>query len=73
MFVDLYAQRYYVLVPVSAGRRYEWAVRRDPEGVRSCWCVPMDGPGALAVPDAVSQLLAVARFRRAKAESEADE
>lgn len=94
VFVDLYAQRYYVLVPVSAGRRYEWAVRRDPEaeflgrgcflgvprpdrtepeGVRSYWCVPMDGPGDLAVPDAVSQLLAVARFRRAKAESEADE
>lgn len=37
-----------------------------PEGVRSYWCVPMDGPGDLAVPDAVFQLLAVARFRRAR-------
>ncbi len=94
VFMDLYAQRYYVLVPVSAGQRYEWAARRDPEaeflgrgcflgvprpdatepeGVRSYWCVPMDGPGNLASPDAVSQLLAVARFRRAKAEREADE
>ncbi|MGW0826657.1 hypothetical protein [Streptomyces sp. NPDC002845] len=89
VFLDLYAQRYYVLVPVSAGKQDTWAARRDPEveflgrgcflgvprpdstepeGVRSYWCVPMDGPGNLAVPDAVSQLLAVARFRRAKAE-----
>ncbi|MGW0824585.1 hypothetical protein [Streptomyces sp. NPDC002845] len=94
VFLDLYAQRYYVLVPVSAGQRYEWAARRgpeaeflgrgcflgvprpectEPEGVRSYWCVPMDGPGDLAVPDAVFQLLAAARFQRAKVEWDADE
>jgi hypothetical protein len=94
VFMDLCAQRYYVLVPVSTGQRYEWTSRRDPEteflgrgcflgvprleatepkDVRSYWCVPMDGPGTLTVPDAVSQLLAVARFRRAQAEREADE
>ncbi|PWI06567.1 hypothetical protein DIZ27_32940 [Streptomyces sp. NWU339] len=29
----------------------------------SYWCVPMDGPGALCGPDAVSQLVAYARHR----------
>ncbi len=31
VFMDLYAQRYYVLVPVSAGQLPGWAARRDPE------------------------------------------
>jgi hypothetical protein len=43
------------------------------KGVRSYWCVPMDGPGTLTIPDAVSRLLALARFRLAKAEREAGE
>ncbi len=93
VFIDLYAQRYYVLVPVSAGQLPGWAARRDleaeflgrgcflgvprpentePEGVRSYWCVPMNGPGNLTGSHAVAQLLAVARFRRAQAEGEAE-
>lgn len=30
---------------------------------RSRWCVPMDGPGDLCGPEAVSQLVAVGRYR----------
>jgi hypothetical protein len=44
----------------------------EPEGVRSYWCVPMDGPGAVAGPDEVFRLLAFARHRRAQAEADAD-
>ncbi|EKX64432.1 hypothetical protein [Streptomyces ipomoeae] len=44
----------------------------DPEGERSYWCVPMDRPGALADPDAVSRFLALARRRHAQAKNEAE-
>ncbi|ELP61488.1 hypothetical protein STRTUCAR8_03670 [Streptomyces turgidiscabies Car8] len=93
VFTDQFSQWYYVLVPVSTGRRQEWETARlapkaeflgsntflgvprpdvtEPEGVRSYWCVPMDGPGALAVPDRVSQLVAVARFRQAATDNPA--
>lgn len=91
VFMDRFAQWYYVLVPVSTGQRREWKASRlaphaeflggncflgvprpdasEPEGVRSYWCVPMDGPGDLAVPDMVSQLVAVGRFRQAAADN----
>ncbi len=88
VFMDQYAQWYYVLVPASTGMRSEWRSPRLPpgaeflgrdcflgaprpdvvsptEGVRSYWCVPMEGPGMLGVPDAVSQLVAVGRFQQA--------
>lgn len=90
VFMDQFAQWYYVLVPVSTGHRKEWRTSRlapqaeflgsncylgvprpdatGPQGVRSYWCVPMDGPGTLAVPDAVSQLVAFGRFRQAATE-----
>ncbi|WNZ14952.1 hypothetical protein [Streptomyces sp. 11x1] len=90
VFMDQYAQRYYVLVPVSTGRRPEWLASRrplraeflgrgcflgvprpdvtEPESTRCYWCVPMDGPGTLAVPDAVSQLVSVGRSRLATAD-----
>ncbi|MEW2117042.1 hypothetical protein AB0945_17970 [Streptomyces sp. NPDC005474] len=91
VFMDQFAQWYYVLVPVSTGRRREWRTSSlapkaeflgsntflgvprpdatEPEGVRSYWCVSMDGPGALAVPDMVSQLVAVGRFRQVTADN----
>ncbi|WP_266978452.1 hypothetical protein [Streptomyces sp. NBC_01669] len=50
--------------------------RTEPEQFRSYWCVPMDGPGALCSPDAVSQLVAYGRYQRALGErraAEADE
>ncbi|MEV6164384.1 hypothetical protein AB0L71_21090 [Streptomyces sp. NPDC052052] len=50
--------------------------RTEPEESRCYWCVPMSGPGALCSPDAVSQLVAYGRFRRAHREhlvAEADE
>lgn len=50
--------------------------RNEPEQSRSYWCVPMDGPGALCSPAAVSQLVAYGRYRRAAGErvaAEADE
>ncbi|MDX3298564.1 hypothetical protein PV569_33425 [Streptomyces scabiei] len=88
VFMDQYAQWYYVLVPASTGMRPEWRSPRLPpgveflgqdcflgaprpdvvrpeEGVRSYWCVPMEGPGSLGVPDAVSQLVAIGRFQQA--------
>jgi len=40
----------------------------EPEGVRSYWCVPMDGPGALADPGEVFRLLSSARHRRTQEE-----
>lgn len=92
VFMDQFAQWYYVLVPVSTGQRREWRASRlapaaeflggntflgvprpdatEPEGVRSYWCVSMNGPGALAVPDVVSQLVAVGRFRQVAAEQD---
>ncbi|MEH0419445.1 hypothetical protein [Streptomyces sp. B21-083] len=91
VFMDQFAQSYYVLVPVSTGQRREWKTSplapkaeflgsntflgvprpdaTEPEGVRSYWCVSMDGPGALAVPDVVSQLVAVGRFRQVAADN----
>lgn len=94
VFMDQFAQWYYVLVPVSTGQRREWrtaclapeaeflgsntflGVPRpdaiEAEGVRSYWCVSMDGPGDLAVPDVVSQLVVVGRFRQVAAEQEAE-
>ncbi|MGW1675566.1 hypothetical protein [Streptomyces sp. NPDC002324] len=80
VFMDQYARSYYVLVPVSTGKRPEWPASgrlRDakflgrtwivgvprldataPSRTRRYWCVPMDGPGALADPAAVSKLAA---------------
>lgn len=90
VFMDQFAQWYYILVPASTGQRKEWKTARlapqaeflgrdcflgvprpdatEPEGVRSYWCVPMDGPGNLADPDDVFRLLAVARHRQAAAD-----
>ncbi|WP_424861294.1 hypothetical protein [Streptomyces sp. MMS24-I29] len=38
--------------------------RTGPDLSRSYWCVPMDGPGALCSPDAVSQLVAYGSYQR---------
>ncbi|MFF4179746.1 hypothetical protein [Streptomyces sp. NPDC001750] len=38
--------------------------RTEPDLSRSYWCVPMDGPGALCSPDAVSQLVAYGAYQR---------
>ncbi|MFE7330767.1 hypothetical protein ACFU8W_38670 [Streptomyces sp. NPDC057565] len=47
--------------------------RTEPEMFRSYWCVPMDGPGALCSPDAVSQLVTYGRYQRALGERRAVE
>ncbi|MEE1838105.1 hypothetical protein [Streptomyces sp. SP17KL33] len=95
VFMDQHAQWYYVLVPVSTGRRPEWqAARRppgaeflgrdsvlgvprpdvtEPEDTRSYWCVPMDGPGILAIPGTVAQLVAIGRLRQVEAQGAAEE
>ncbi|MFI5635403.1 hypothetical protein ACIA8E_39880 [Streptomyces sp. NPDC051664] len=44
-----------------------------PSEARSYWCVPMDSPGELCVPQAVSQLVMTGRYQRATAEREAGE
>ncbi|MFF9077368.1 hypothetical protein ACF1BP_33900 [Streptomyces sp. NPDC014735] len=38
--------------------------RTEPDVSRSYWCVPMDGPGALCSPYAVSQLVAYGSYQR---------
>ncbi|MDX3067102.1 hypothetical protein PV518_33845 [Streptomyces sp. ND04-05B] len=93
VFMDQHSRWYYVLVPVSTGRRQEWrngrfAPKAEFLGIdsvlgvprpdatpeeRSYWCVPMDGPGILAVPDMVSQLVSIGRLRQVEAERAADE
>ncbi|MEV1042338.1 hypothetical protein AB0J01_37850 [Streptomyces sp. NPDC050204] len=73
VFIDMSSRRYYVLVPAStpAGRWVPGVERlgsgsflgvpcpqrTEPEKSRSYWCVPMDGPGALCSPDAVTLLV----------------
>ena len=42
-------------------------ITTNPSLGRSCWCVPMDGPGNLCSPEAVSQLVAYGRHRLAEA------
>lgn len=44
-----------------------------PSDARSYWCVPMDSPGVLCVPQAVTQLVMTGRYQRAAAEREAGE
>ncbi|WP_433917049.1 hypothetical protein [Streptomyces sp. NBC_01744] len=44
-----------------------------PSEARSYWCVPMDSPGELCVPQAVSQLVMAGRYQRAAAERGAGE
>ncbi|WP_326813868.1 hypothetical protein [Streptomyces sp. NBC_01763] len=44
-----------------------------PSDARSYWCVPMDSPGELCVPQAVTQLVMTGRYQRAAAEREAGE
>ncbi|MCX5083711.1 hypothetical protein [Streptomyces sp. NBC_00401] len=42
--------------------------RNDPREARCHWVVPMDGPGDLCSPHAVTQLIDYGRFKRAAAE-----
>ncbi|MFF7579153.1 hypothetical protein ACFZBE_29885 [Streptomyces sp. NPDC008061] len=44
-----------------------------PSEARSYWCVPMDSPGELCVPQAVSQVVMTGRYQRAALERGADE
>lgn len=44
-----------------------------PSEARSYWCVPMDSPGELCAPQAVSQLVMTGRYQRAVAERGASE
>lgn len=41
-------------------------------GERSYWCVPPEGPGLLAVPDMVSQLVSIGRLRQVETQQAAD-
>ncbi|MEU8834324.1 hypothetical protein [Streptomyces sp900116325] len=44
-----------------------------PSEARSYWCVPMDSPGELCVPQAVTQLVMTGRYQQAAAERGAGE
>lgn len=83
VFIDSGSQVYYALVPASTARRWDIPdteclgvasylgvpspASTDPTSNRSYWCVPMDGPGALCTPRAVSQMVMHGRFRQAGA------
>ncbi|MBT2395348.1 hypothetical protein [Streptomyces sp. ISL-100] len=82
VFADAYSRRYYALVPASTALRWD-VPNTECLGVNcfvgvpspkltdpaypSYWSVPMNGPGALCTPGAVSQLVLYGRFRQAEA------
>ncbi|WP_274558582.1 hypothetical protein [Streptomyces spiramyceticus] len=82
VFGDSCSQVYYALVPASTARGWDVPETEclgvnchlgvpspeltAPETYRSHWSVPMDGPGVLCTPGAVSQLVLYGRYRRAQ-------